>query len=59
MLRHYFASLCIRRGFDVKSLSEILGHSDIQITLNLYVHSTMQRKKQLMERFEDCLYSND
>ncbi len=59
LLRHAFATRCITKGFDVKSLSEILGHSDIQITLNLYVHSTMQRKKQLMERFEDCLYSND
>ncbi len=45
MLRHYFASLCIRRGFDVKSLSEILGHSNVQITLNLYVHSTMHFTK--------------
>ena len=38
-------------GFDVKSLSEILGHSNVQITMNLYVHSTMQRKKQLMNLF--------
>lgn len=53
MLRHYFASLCIRRGFDVKSLSEILGHSNIQITLNLYVHSTIQQKKMLMNRVFD------
>lgn len=50
MLRHYFASLCIRRGCDVKSLSEILGHSNIQITLNLYVHSTMQQKRLLMNQ---------
>ncbi len=50
MLRHYFASLCIRRGCDVKSLSEILGHANIQITLNLYVHSTMQQKRLLMNK---------
>ncbi len=50
MLRHYFASLCIRRGCDVKSLSEILGHANIQITLNLYVHSTMQQKRRLMNK---------
>ncbi len=53
MLRHYFASLCIRRGFDVKSLSEILGHSNVQITLNLYVHSTMQQKRVLMNKVFD------
>lgn len=50
MLRHYFASLCIRKGCDVKSLSEILGHANIQITLNLYVHSTMQQKRVLMNK---------
>lgn len=49
-LRHYFASQCIRRGFDVKSLSEILGHVNTQITLNLYVHSSMERKRELMNR---------
>ena len=51
MLRHAFATRCIDKGFDMKSLSEILGHSSIQITLNLYVHSTIQRKKQLMNLF--------
>lgn len=50
MLRHTFATRCIAQGFDVKSLSEILGHSNVQLTLNLYVHSSIQHKKQLMER---------
>lgn len=48
MLRHAFATRCVEKGFDSKSLSEILGHSSIQITLNLYVHSTLQQKKRLM-----------
>ena len=52
MLRHAFATRCVVRGFDVKSLSEILGHSSIQITLELYVHSSMLRKKQLMDKFD-------
>lgn len=56
MLRHAFATRCMEGGFDVKSLSEILGHSSIQITLNLYIHSSMRRKKQLMEQFDLCLY---
>lgn len=56
MLRHAFATRCVEKGFDIKSLSEILGHSSIQITLNLYVHSNMQRKKQLMEKFDISLY---
>ncbi len=50
MLRHYFASRCIRCGFDAKSLSEILGHSQVQVTLNLYVHSTMERKRMLLNQ---------
>lgn len=38
-LRHNFASACIKLGFDVKALSEILGHSSVEITLNRYVHT--------------------
>ena len=42
-LRHLFASNCIELGFDVKTLSEILGHSTAEITLNRYVHSSNGR----------------
>ena len=59
MLRHAFATHCIAGGFDVKSLSEILGHSSVQITMNLYVHSNMQRKRQLMEQFDNYLYADE
>ena len=51
MIRHTFASNCIEAGVDVKSLSEILGHSSVNITLNRYVHSSMQNKKINMEKF--------
>ena len=44
-LRHTFATNCIVLGFDVKSLSEILGHSNVSITLNKYVHPSLQQKK--------------
>ena len=47
-LRHLFASNCIELGFDVKTLSEILGHSTAEITLNRYVHSSMERKTACM-----------
>lgn len=50
-LRHNFASNCLMQGFDFKSLSELLGHSNIQTTLNIYVHSDDTRKKQLMNQF--------
>ena len=48
-LRHRFATNCIELGFDVKTLSEILGHSSVEITLNRYVHSSMERKAQCMK----------
>lgn len=44
-LRHTFATNCIDNGMDIKSLSEILGHSDVQITLNRYVHPSMDTKR--------------
>ncbi len=47
-LRHMFATNCIRIGFDVKTLSEILGHASVETTLNRYVHSSMERKTQCM-----------
>lgn len=51
-LRHIFASSCIRLGFDVKALSELLGHSSVEITLNRYVHSSFEQKKEYMKRIE-------
>lgn len=47
-LRHTFATNCIDSGTDIKSLSEILGHSDVKITLNRYVHPTLETKRQHM-----------
>ena len=45
-LRHTFATNCIGNGMDIKSLSEILGHSNVQFTMNRYVHPTMDTKRQ-------------
>lgn len=49
-LRHTFATRCIELGFDVKSLSEILGHATVNITMNRYVHPTLEMKKNNMEK---------
>ncbi len=49
-LRHAFATRCIALGFDVKTLSEILDHSSVELTLNRYVHSSMDRKKACMDK---------
>ena len=54
-LRHMFASNCIRLGFDIKALSEILGHSSVEITLNRYVHSSFEQKTEYMNRITICV----
>lgn len=54
-LRHTFATRCVEIGFDVKSLSEILGHASVNITLNKYVHPSMELKQKNMNRISDLL----
>lgn len=49
-LRHTFATRCVEVGFDIKSLSEILGHANVNITLNRYVHPTMKLKRENMQK---------
>lgn len=48
-LRHTFATLCIDVGMDIKTLSEILGHSNVSTTMSIYVHSTESHKRQQIE----------
>ncbi|MCD8331831.1 MAG: site-specific integrase [Oscillospiraceae bacterium] len=50
VLRHTFATGCVEAGFDTKSLSEILGHANVNITMELYVHPTMEYKRSNMNR---------
>ena len=52
-LRHTFATRCVELGFDVKTLSEILGHTNISTTMNRYVHPSMELKQQSMAKLED------
>ncbi len=55
-LRHSFATRCVDKyNFEIKTLSEILGHSTVEMTLNRYVHSSMELKRGNMERL--CLLS--
>ena len=49
-IRHTFATRCIRVGMDIKSLSEVLGHSSIGITLSTYVHSSYEVKKKYIDK---------
>lgn len=51
-LRHTFATRCVEAGFDIKTLSEILGHSSVKLTLDKYVHPTMELKRNNMEKLK-------
>lgn len=51
-LRHTFATRCIEAGVDIKSLSEMLGHSNVNITLNRYVHSSFEQKREGISKLE-------
>lgn len=51
-LRHTFASMNIENGADIKTISEILGHSDIDVTLKIYTHTSEKQKKKAIEKFD-------
>lgn len=53
-LRHTFATRCIELGCDVKTLSEILGHSSISITMNRYVHPSLEHKRKNITKLEQA-----
>ena len=49
-LRHSFATRCIESNCDYKTVSVLLGHSNITTTLNLYVHPNMEQKKRCIAK---------
>ena len=49
-LRHTFATRAVEVGFEIKSLSEILGHASVTITLDRYVHSSLKLKRDNMQK---------
>lgn len=49
ILRHTFATRCIEAGADAKTVSELLGHKNVQITLDRYVHPTFSQKKKTIQ----------
>ncbi len=51
-LRHTFATRAIESGVDVKSVSEILGHSTVKMTLEKYVHITMEQKRKQINKIK-------
>jgi integrase len=54
-LRHSFATRCIESNCDYKTVSVILGHSNINTTLNLYVHPNLEQKKKCIDQMSKML----
>jgi len=52
-IRHTFATRALELGVDIKTLSEILGHSNVSITLNIYTHSLLEQKKIAINKLND------
>lgn len=55
VLRHTFATRCIEGGMIPKTLQMILGHSNISVTMNLYVHTTEEQKAEEIKQVENLL----
>ena len=54
-LRHTFATRAMEAGMDVRTLSEILGHAKVSLTLQLYAHSSMETKQKELEKMDTFL----
>lgn len=52
-LRHTFASMLFKKGVDVKTVSEILGHKDTGVTYNIYIHIIEEQKKKAIAQLND------
>lgn len=52
-LRHTFATRCVEVGFEIKSLSEVLGHSSTRVTLDRYVPPSMRLKRDNMAKLSE------
>lgn len=58
-LRHSFATRCVENGCDIKTLSALLGHSNVATTLNLYVHPDFGQKKRCVEKLTKYLLQTE
>ncbi|MBQ6561651.1 MAG: tyrosine-type recombinase/integrase, partial [Paludibacteraceae bacterium] len=58
-LRHTFATLLLSNGVDIKTVSELLGHSDITVTYNTYIHVIKEQKKKALATIPSLLNSDN
>lgn len=55
VLRHTFATRLLQAGVDIKTLSELLGHANTSVTLNVYAHTSLDQKRQQIEKLSSPL----
>ena len=53
VLRHTFASMLFKHGVDVKTVSTLLGHSDVSVTYNTYIHLIKEQKQQAVDILDE------
>lgn len=58
-LRHTFASLNIDNGIDTKTVSQLLGHSDINTTLKIYTHVSTEQKQRAIDKFNNMFKTQE
>ena len=51
-MRHGFATACLEKGIDCKTVSSILGHASTRTTMDFYVHTSMRQKKSCIDSIE-------
>jgi integrase len=56
LLRHTFATRCLENGTDIASLSKILGHQSIKMTLDTYTNSLMETRRMAMDKLDNLFY---
>jgi site-specific recombinase XerD len=56
-LRHTFATLLLTNDVDIKTVSELLGHSDVTITYNTYIHVIKEQKRKALASIPNLLKS--
>ncbi len=49
-LRHTFGSILYERGVDIVTISKLMGHSSIEITVRLYVHDSLEKKLEAIQK---------
>lgn len=54
-LRHTFATRCVENNVDIKSLSEIMGHSNVNITMQRYVHPSLELKREQINKLSSII----